>query len=29
MGHKSDKTTQYHYLRSIEPDIQGIKAPLD
>ena len=29
MGHMSDKTTQYHYLRSIEPDIQGIKGPLD
>lgn len=29
MGHKSDKTTQYHYLRSIEPDIEKIKGPLD
>ncbi|MCO6451997.1 MAG: integron integrase [Caldilineales bacterium] len=29
MGHKSAKTTQYHYLRSIEPDIEGIRGPLD
>lgn len=29
MGHKSTKTTQYHYLRSIEPDLEGIRGPLD
>lgn len=29
MGHKSTKTTQYHYLRAIEPDIAGIRGPLD
>ena len=29
MGHKSDKTTQFHYLRSIEPDIDNLKGPLD
>jgi site-specific recombinase XerD len=29
MGHKSTKTTQYRYLRSIEPDIEGIRGPLD
>jgi integron integrase len=29
MGHKSTKTTQYHYLRSIEPDIEGIRGPMD
>ncbi len=28
-GHKNTKTTQYHYLRSIEPDIEGIRGPLD
>lgn len=29
MGHKNDKTRQLHYLRSIEPDINHLKGPLD
>jgi integrase len=29
MGHKNEKTTQLHYLRSIEPDIDNLKGPLD
>ena len=29
MGHKSDRTTQYHYLRSIQPDLDHVLGPLD
>lgn len=29
MGHKNEKTTQLHYLRSIEPDMSHLKGPLD
>lgn len=29
MGHKNEKTVQLHYLRSIEPDIDNLKGPLD
>lgn len=29
MGHKDERTTRYHYLQSIEPDIDRLRGPLD